>query len=127
MLDTMIGMSILLTVKLCFRHNAHIVYAEGFSYFISGYTIKLLDSLHDLTGLPWWFTIAVSTICLRGLITVPLAVYSSHIMARVEKLQPELKQMSKQLRAEIAHEVKVNNWTAPFATAQFRLNVSIII
>lgn len=39
------------------------------------YVQKSLLAVHDTTGLPWWATIALSTLILRGFITFPLAVY----------------------------------------------------
>lgn len=39
------------------------------------YLKQLVVSVHDTTGLPWWATIIVTTIILRGLITLPLAAY----------------------------------------------------
>ena len=32
-------------------------------------------SLHDVTGLPWWATILVTTVAARGLVTLPLGLY----------------------------------------------------
>lgn len=38
-------------------------------------TQSLLEAVHSQTGLPWWATIALTTISLRLVITLPLAAY----------------------------------------------------
>ena len=32
-------------------------------------------TLHDVTGLPWWATILVTTVAARGMVTLPLGLY----------------------------------------------------
>jgi membrane protein insertase Oxa1/YidC/SpoIIIJ len=36
---------------------------------------KMLETIHEVSGLPWWATICVSTIMFRTAITLPLSVY----------------------------------------------------
>ena len=38
-------------------------------------TQRYLESVHDWTHLPWWATIIVSTVTLRLIVTLPLAIY----------------------------------------------------
>lgn len=85
-----------------------------------GFAQKVLESVHSATGLPWWASIGVTTIALRGIVTLPLAVYSTHIMAKVELLQPEIAQLSKELRREVAMAVKKFAWNE--RTARFKYN-----
>lgn len=85
---------------------------------------RLTVCFNALTGLPWWASIALSTIALRGIITLPLAVYSLHIMARVELLQPEIGKLSQELRREVAMAVKKFAWDAKYARFKYNSTVS---
>ena len=57
---------------------------------------SIFENCHDLTGLPWWAAVVVTTISLRFLLTFPVAIYSKHVAAKAEKLQPEIMARSKQ-------------------------------
>lgn len=57
---------------------------------------------HDATGLPWWSTIVCSTVLLRALMTLPLTIYSNRILAKVENISLELKDMVEELKKETA-------------------------
>lgn len=70
-----------------------------------------LTQLHDMTGLPWWSTIIVSTVLLRGLITFPLAIYQSKLLARVENVTGEMPAIVKELKFETAYAIKKFNLT----------------
>lgn len=67
--------------------------------------------LHDLTGLPWWATIISTTIILRTAVTLPLAVYQNHILARYENILQEMPAIVKELKMETAYAVKKFSWT----------------
>ncbi|XP_071808513.1 cytochrome c oxidase assembly protein COX18, mitochondrial-like [Asterias amurensis] len=56
---------------------------------------SLLETFHDVTGLPWWASIILSTFLFRGVLTLPLGVYTQYIKAKVERLQPEIVLMTK--------------------------------
>lgn len=63
------------------------------------------DSLvyfHDTTGLSWWATIVTSTIFVRAIMTLPLTVYQNYILAKVENIGLELKDMVDELKKETA-------------------------
>lgn len=40
------------------------------------------------TGLPWWGSILLSTVALRGAVTLPLAAYQHYILAKVRGVGP---------------------------------------
>lgn len=61
--------------------------------------------------MPWWSTIIVSTVLLRGIITFPLAIYQSRIMAKVEKLTEEMPALVAELKGEAAFAMKKYGWT----------------
>lgn len=70
-----------------------------------------LMDLHDLTGLPWWATIILSTVGLRTLVTLPLAVYQNKILARLEQISLEMPELVKELKTETAFAMKKFNWS----------------
>lgn len=46
-------------------------------------TEQLLVSAQEMTGLPWWASIACTTLALRTVITLPLGAYQMAIIAKV--------------------------------------------
>lgn len=57
---------------------------------------------HEYTGLPWFGTIFITTIALRSMITLPLAVYTNKIRARLELISIELQSLNDELKGEVA-------------------------
>jgi len=47
-----------------------------------------LSDLHEVTGLPWWATIATTTLAVRASL-LPLVVYQMHASTRFFKVQPQ--------------------------------------
>ncbi|XP_070187347.1 cytochrome c oxidase assembly protein COX18, mitochondrial-like [Littorina saxatilis] len=107
--------------------------AETYSKYFSpdvapiGYAQKVLESIHSTTGLPWWASIAVSTMLLRGIVTLPLAIYSMRIMAKVELLQPEIGKLSQELRREVAVAVKKFAWDTKYARFKYNSTMRKLI
>lgn len=74
-----------------------------------------LINFHELTGLPWWLTIIVTTILLRSVVTLPLAIYSNKIMVRLELISLEMNEIVKGLKGETAlamHKFKLTEQQA---------------
>lgn len=61
-----------------------------------------LLNFHDATGLTWWSTIVSSTILIRALMTLPLSIYQNYILAKVENIGLELKDLVNDLKKETA-------------------------
>lgn len=95
--------------------------SSGLSHYVSQdfYPIYLaqqaLESLHSLTHLPWWAVIMGTTLVLRTVITLPLAVRQNKLVTKIELLQPTLKMMSDALK----HRVTVDCKRAGNSAAQF--------
>lgn len=51
-------------------------------------TEEALLGVHSATGLPWWACIGLSTVALRGAVTLPLAAYQHYILAKVRAPAP---------------------------------------
>ena len=81
--------------------------------------------IHTLTGLPWWASIALATILLRSCITLPLAIYSSYILAQVENLQPEIRKLSHRLKIETAKAIREFGWDMEHARQRYNYSVSL--
>lgn len=67
--------------------------------------------IHDSTGLPWWATIIGTTVLLRGLMTLPLSIYQIYILAKVENISLELKDLVNELKRETAMAKHAYNLT----------------
>ena len=88
---------------------------------------QFLENVHDVTGLPWWASIAISTFALRTVVTLPLAVFSARVMNRVELLQPEIQQLSSELKGEVASAIKHYKWDQTLANHHYKRNVSYFL
>lgn len=78
------------------------------------YVFVLQDKLigfHDLTGLPWWAVIVVSTVALRTFFIFPLATHHQHVIARLTNLNVELDTTAKdEITKSVAKLAKEKNW-----------------
>uniref|UniRef100_A0A8C9PHT1 Cytochrome c oxidase assembly factor COX18 n=1 Tax=Spermophilus dauricus TaxID=99837 RepID=A0A8C9PHT1_SPEDA len=72
---------------------------------------EVLLCAHAATGLPWWGSILLTTVALRGAVTLPLAAYQHYILAKVENLQPEIKNIAKHLNHEVAVYANQLGWS----------------
>lgn len=52
---------------------------------------EVLLGVHTATGLPWWGSILLTTVALRGSVTLPLAAYQHYILAKVRGAEPRVK------------------------------------
>ncbi|XP_058459172.1 cytochrome c oxidase assembly protein COX18, mitochondrial [Malaya genurostris] len=75
------------------------------------YVQQGLVGIHDLSTLPWWASIVVSTVLVRSFITLPLAIYQNKIIARLEKITIEMSDIVKELKRETAMAIKKFGWT----------------
>jgi mitochondrial inner membrane protein COX18 len=89
-----------------------------------GFLQDTLIQFHDTTGMPWWSTIVVSTVLLRGLITFPLALYQGKILAKFERISTkEMPKLVGELKIETAIAKQQHDWTDQYA--KFRFNRSL--
>ncbi|CAG0921588.1 unnamed protein product [Notodromas monacha] len=85
-----------------------------------------LIGLHQVTGLPWWATIVVSTLAIRMVATFPLKVYQTRVLARYENLGPEIQSLSEELRKETAVAIKKFGWDKKHAFKVFNKSLMLI-
>ncbi|XP_061541126.1 cytochrome c oxidase assembly protein COX18, mitochondrial isoform X1 [Phycodurus eques] len=97
-------------------HSAPVHLAEDF-----------LVQVQQTSGLPWWIAIAVSTLSVRTLITLPLAAYQMRLLAKVEALQTEIAALAKRLRYEVSIRAEERGWTDKQSRFQFRKNLRRLV
>ncbi|XP_035525819.1 cytochrome c oxidase assembly protein COX18, mitochondrial [Morone saxatilis] len=70
-----------------------------------------LVGVQQVSGLPWWLSIAMATLSVRSAVTLPLAAYQLIILAKVEVLQEEISELAKRLRYEVSLRARERGWT----------------
>ncbi|XP_055452461.1 cytochrome c oxidase assembly protein COX18, mitochondrial isoform X1 [Psammomys obesus] len=88
---------------------------------------EVLLGAHEATGLPWWGSIVLSTVALRGAVTLPLAAYQHYILAKVENLQPEIKDIAKRLNQEVAVCAHQFGWSKRVARLTYLRNMQRLV
>nr|AEE61386.1 unknown [Dendroctonus ponderosae] len=81
---------------------------------------KYLLYVHEVSGLPWWASLVISTVAVRSVVTLPLAVYQQTILAKLENLKQELPAIAEELRHETNVAVKLFKWDERTAKAAFK-------
>lgn len=87
----------------------------------------LLLGAHTASGLPWWGSILLTTVALRGSITLPLAAYQHYILAKVENLQPEIKNIARHLNQEVAIRASQLGWSKRVARLTYLKNMRRLV
>ncbi|XP_062350059.1 uncharacterized protein LOC134044724 isoform X6 [Cinclus cinclus] len=77
-----------------------------------------LAALQEATGLPCWAAIAGGAAVLRTAVTLPLAAHQGRLLAKVENLQPEIKELAKRLRYEVSVRGKQLGWSDKVASTR---------
>ncbi|XP_021081722.1 cytochrome c oxidase assembly protein COX18, mitochondrial isoform X2 [Mesocricetus auratus] len=88
---------------------------------------EVLLGAHAASGLPWWGSIMLSTVALRGAVTLPLAAYQHYILAKVENLQPEVKNIAKHLNQEVAVRARQFGWSKRVARLTYLKNMRRLV
>ncbi len=59
------------------------------------------QTVHHYTHLPWWGVIVLSTVTLRSLVTLPLAVHQNKLLAKTELLLPTLREYQEAVKHNV--------------------------
>uniref|UniRef100_A0A8P4KCX0 Cytochrome c oxidase assembly factor COX18 n=1 Tax=Dicentrarchus labrax TaxID=13489 RepID=A0A8P4KCX0_DICLA len=86
-----------------------------------------LVGVQQVSGLPWWLSIAMATLSVRTVVTLPLAAYQLIILAKVEVLQEEISELAKRLRYEVSLRARERGWTEKQSRFQFQKNLRRIV
>ena len=84
---------------------------------------SLLTAVHVQSALPWWAVIAGTTVVLRGVLTLPLAVHQQKVGARMELLRPLLKEYSDAIMHNVV--VKCRRQGLPVEEANRRIRKEV--
>ncbi|XP_007523608.1 cytochrome c oxidase assembly protein COX18, mitochondrial isoform X2 [Erinaceus europaeus] len=82
---------------------------------------------HAASGLPWWGSIVLTTALLRGAVTLPLAAYQHYILAKVENLQPEIKNIARNLNQEVTVRANQLGWSKRVARLTYLKNMKRLV
>ncbi|KAF5889047.1 mitochondrial inner membrane protein COX18 [Clarias magur] len=91
------------------------------------FTEQLLISSQQMTALPWWAGIVCTTLALRTVVTLPLAVYQAVIIAKIEALQKEIAELAQRLRYEVSVRAKEKGWSEKMCRFKFKKNLRRIV
>ncbi|KYO31946.1 mitochondrial inner membrane protein COX18 [Alligator mississippiensis] len=84
-------------------------------------------ALQAATGLPWWGSIVCASVALRTALTLPLAAHQGVVVAKLENLRPEIENLAKHLRYEVAVFGKQQGWSEKVSRFHFKKNLRRII
>lgn len=84
---------------------------------------NILTSTHQFTSMPWWVVIGGTTVLLRTVVTSPLLFYQHKMIAKMELLQPLIKEYAEALKHNIA--VKCRREGLPSHVANKRLRIEV--
>lgn len=86
-------------------------------------TADLFQLAHEHSHLPWWALIMLSTVSLRALTTLPLAVQQCKMIAKLELFQPKLVQHREALKHKIIVRCRRANMSVEQANKILRKEV----
>lgn len=86
---------------------------------------KVLVTIHETCGTPWWATIIVTVFSLRCLVTLPFAVVQRRIGAKLASLKPEMDVIAKRLAMEVKNIQLARRWSDIKAANVFKSEVSL--
>ena len=92
-----------------------------------GSLVNVLTSAHDLTGLPWWASIALTTVGLRTLFTLPLSIHARQIQNRRELLKPEIEHLARQTASDVQQVMKQHKWDKKLGGQLYTASVCISV
>ena len=92
-------------------------------YSVVQVTQSSFETLHSLSHLPWWAVVVSATVVLRSLLTLPLALYQSRVVAKMELLLPTLKEYQEAVKHNVI--VKCRRANLPVEEANRRLKKEV--
>ncbi|XP_015918603.2 cytochrome c oxidase assembly protein COX18, mitochondrial [Parasteatoda tepidariorum] len=81
---------------------------------------NLLLEVHEITSLPWWAVIMLTTLGIRSIIVFPLSVHQNQVMARLMNINAGLGAKATQLNEEVNIARRMYNWNEEQAKKVFR-------
>ncbi|XP_075735961.1 cytochrome c oxidase assembly protein COX18, mitochondrial isoform X2 [Rhipicephalus microplus] len=87
------------------------------------YAQDLLEAAHSTSGLTWGSTIVLTSLALRVAVTLPLAVYQHHVLARFANLDREMAGIAQELKRETMQATRMFNLTEKQARLLYKRNL----
>jgi len=81
---------------------------------LPGWTVDALMSLHNLTGLPWWATIAATTLMIR-LLVFRLVIEGQKHNVRLQAVSPQMSELTDRMKVAAAEKDQVGQQLAQSA------------
>lgn len=111
------------SILAAISEKSHLIFTKLSESYPVHIAQDFLINFHDTTGLPWWATIIGSTCLLRACVTLPLGAYQQSIVAKLENITDEMRNIEHELKAETALAIKKFNWTKKEAFVVYRRSV----
>jgi membrane protein insertase Oxa1/YidC/SpoIIIJ len=70
---------------------------------------QFIETFHG-AGLPWWASIVSATVCLRSVLTLPIAIYQQRAIGRMLAAAPIVQSWGETLKNQLAREGKIKGW-----------------
>lgn len=100
-----------------------LAYSSPSSYAVIRWTEHLFEAVHGCTYLPWWTVIVLTTVVLRSLVTLPLAVHQNKLVVRMELLLPTLKEYQEAVLHNVVGKCRRANLPVEEANRRVRKEV----
>ncbi|XP_043463638.1 cytochrome c oxidase assembly protein COX18, mitochondrial-like [Leptopilina heterotoma] len=81
---------------------------------------EFLQSIHNVSGLPWWGTIILATITLKTVVYLPFAVQQRRAIISLENAQKSFNENLELLRQEITMSMKKLGWPVEYSKTKYK-------
>ena len=78
------------------------------------------ETIHSLSHLPWWAVVISTTVVLRSVLTLPLAIHQNRTIAKMELLLPTLKEYQEAVKHNVVVKCRRANLPVEEANRQLR-------
>ena len=109
-----------------YLHTTGVLTAVGFGDFIERVE-SILVGVHINLSLPWWAVIAGTTLALRSVLTVPLAIHQQKVGVRLELLKPVLTKYVEAIKHNVVVKCRRENLPVEEANRRIRKEVTGIL
>ncbi|XP_002119790.2 cytochrome c oxidase assembly protein COX18, mitochondrial-like [Ciona intestinalis] len=83
-----------------------------------------LTSVHDVTHLPWWLSITLSTFLLRWIIMTPMTIYQMKNMIKYQSFIPVLEKLQNKLKLDVENAAEKKKWDDATMALNYKVNLN---
>ena len=106
-----------------FQRTYSSIPADSAPYAVIHAAEVFFQTVHHYTHLPWCGVIILTTIVLRSLVTLPLAIHQNKIITKMELLMPTLKEYQEAVKHNVV--TKCRREDVPYKEAKRRVNKEV--